>query len=108
MSRGLGRLQRGIVDLLTGKLRGKVYANLRDGLDTRELAEELQAHGLLSDAAPHKQVMGATLRACRSLVTRGLVSGVWVTNGDYHWCKTVTWRAVETGKEAAPGREPVA
>jgi hypothetical protein len=81
MSRGLSRLQQGILDLMTGEARPKVYAS-PDSLETGELLEEMTACGFIS-GRERKQALFTIRRACISLVRRGLLEGKYVPFFDH-------------------------
>jgi hypothetical protein len=71
MSRGNGKLQAKILDLLAG--RGRREYRGAGPLDTGELVTELQTAGLVP-CADRKAAVFRTYRAVRSLYWRGLVT----------------------------------
>lgn len=91
MSKGLGKLQRVIFDLLSGKRKGQVYSSSSAGLCTSELLEELLEAGFVSDGMPRMQQMASVLRACRGLVNRGMISGKYTPDCDNPGRTTVQW-----------------
>ena len=99
MSKGLGKIQRVILDLLSGDLAGQVYKTASSGLDTGELLDELIEAGFISGEMPRKQQMATVLRACAGLVTRELIVGKYVQDGNNVGRTTVSWTF---NKRAAP------
>jgi hypothetical protein len=65
MSRGPGKLQRAIFDVL---------ASAEGSLKTSELLEELAAFGLADISANRKASITRVLRACHGLVSRGALT----------------------------------
>jgi hypothetical protein len=92
MSRGLSRLQRGILGLLAGEMRPQVFGSSA-ALDTGELLEEMIAHDLISEEMPHKQALFTIRRACLSLARRGFVVGQYVPDMDHCGATTIQWTA---------------
>ena len=99
MSKGLGKTQRVIHDLLSGARSGQVYSSCSNGLDTKELLEELAEAEFISEGMPRKQQMATVVRACRGLVQRGLVSGKYVPDGDNAGRTTVHWKIARPESE---------
>ena len=96
MSRGLSEIQKTILGLLEGTEKGRVYKINREAI-TREIADELLERGLLNESAPRKQLSFTVIRACASLVRRGLVEGTYEPDCDNPGRTTVTWRASSKG-----------
>ena len=90
MSKGIGKIQRVIFDLLSGKRTGQVYRSA-SVLDTRELLDELLEAGFVSDDMPRKQQMNTVLRACAGLSRRNLIVGKYVTDSNNAGRTTVSW-----------------
>ncbi len=86
-------MQRTIVGLFEGSVHARVFANVTAGMDTSEILEELIAHDALDDARPRKQLMATVVRACTSLIGRGLVEGHYVADANNPGRQTLTWRA---------------
>ena len=84
MSRGLGKLQRGIVELLHGRISPRVCTDVdpTKGMIAAELVAELVASGALSDATDHEFQMASVRRACWGLVDRGLARSSLTTGAD--------------------------
>jgi hypothetical protein len=93
MSRGLSLIQRTIVAMLEGRERLREFASGSLELTTNELLEELEARDLVKWDRPRKQRMATVFRACRSLVTRGVIVGTRVPDCDNPGRHTVCWRA---------------
>src|SRR5262245_13993430 len=95
MSRGLSKRQRIILAVLDGSRPRRVYAP--GPMTTRELVQELVAHGALPERAGKpawRQALFTTRRACFSLVRRGLLEGRYCIDGDPPSCLSITWKAV--------------
>ena len=90
MSKGLGKLQRVIFDLLSGSRKGQVYSS-SSALDTSELLDELVAAGFISDGMPRMQQMASVLRACRGLVKRDMISGKYGPDCNNAGRTTIQW-----------------
>lgn len=101
MSRGLGTIQRTILALLDGSEKHLVYSSHGSPMDTRELLDELVERGLIDSDRPHKQNMYTVVRACRSMMGRGLVIGERAINCDFPWTRTIAWSAVSDSDPAA-------
>jgi hypothetical protein len=91
MSRGISKLQRTIIGLLDGSLNSRVY---RAGgvFITRELLEELREAGVMSEEQSRKSAMDTVLRACHSLVRRGLLVGERTIDTDDCRLTTISWQ----------------
>ena len=96
MSKGLGKLQQAIVELLDGTLERQVVSGA--ALCTNELLEELQARGLVKEDIPRKIAMFAVRRACHSLLDRGILEGEYTIDCYHPWAKVACWRLVEQKK----------
>jgi hypothetical protein len=95
MTRGLSRAQVVILGLLNRTERPRLFSS-GGILDTSELLEELIARDLLREDSPRKQQMYTVVRACRSLVRRGLIEGQYVPDMNNPGRRTISWRAIET------------
>ena len=72
MSRGLGKLQRAIIDVLSGRTNQIYRFSPGSSADTYELVEELQAAELVPD---NQRAAGFRVyRACLTLYHRGLLT----------------------------------
>ena len=91
MSKGLGKIQRVVCDLLSGDRAGQVYKTASSGLDTRELLDELLEAGFISAEMPRKQQMATVLRACGGLARRELIRGKYVSDLNNTGRTTVQW-----------------
>jgi hypothetical protein len=96
MSRGTGKLQAKILDLLAGRGR-TVYGG--GPLTTGELADELRA-AVLVPCADRKAAVFRTYRAVRSLFWRGLVTAeaTFTDTGAATW----TWSLAPAAATPAP------
>ncbi len=90
MSKGLGKIQRVIYDLLSGDRMGLVYKNT-SGLDTSELLNELLEAEFISNEMPRKQQMATVVRACGGLARRGLIGGEYVPDLNNVGRTTIRW-----------------
>ncbi len=91
MSKGLSKIQKTILGLLEGTEKGRIFACHGGSLLTSELVDELVDRGLLKEDAPRKQLMFTVVRACGSLVHRGLLEGIYESD---EWGRhTISWEA---------------
>lgn len=86
MSRGLGSMQREIIELLL----------VRGPHKTARLFDELSARRLLNADKARKQHMGAIVRACSGLVDRGLVEGAYEPDEENSGRTAVRWALAGT------------
>lgn len=107
MSRGLSRIQQAIVGLLRGEVRRNCYSG-GGSLTTGELAEELEALGLVDREWPKhwRQSVFVVRRACRSLLRRGLVTGKYERCNDPPVVMTIEWTAVRNAVATAHPPSP--
>jgi hypothetical protein len=92
MSKGISKLQRGILDLLQGKSQGQVYTSGTE-LTTSELLDEMQVRELVK-TQNRKEALFTIRRACDSLCRRGLIKGTYTRDCDRWGCITVAWDAL--------------
>lgn len=92
MSKGLSKMQRQILGLLDGTEKPCFYS-CGGTLTTSELRDELVECRMLDESRPRKQLMAMVLRACRSLLDRDLVEGVYDRNWDHGPSTTISWTA---------------
>jgi hypothetical protein len=92
VSRGLSKIQRHIVGILSGTTRPLVF---RSGgtLTTGELLDELREAGLVREDGPRGVGTFTVRRACLSLHRRGLIRGVYTRLCDLPLSLTIAWRA---------------
>ncbi|MFZ4396552.1 MAG: hypothetical protein ACOYOU_13095 [Kiritimatiellia bacterium] len=80
MSRGLGKLQRAIIDVLSGRTHQVYRFGPGSSADTYELVEEMQAAELVPE---NQRAAGFRVyRACLSLYHRGLLTATGHTDTD--------------------------
>lgn len=110
VSRGLSRLQRGILAFLRGKVPA-IFHVPGGAHTTTELLREMVARGWIrSDDTPaeHRQNLFVLRRACASLVRRGLLVSEDTTASDPPHCRTISWWLPEeawlVGVLAGPAR----
>jgi len=103
MSRGLGKLQRAIIDVLSGRTNQIYRFGPGSGADTYELVEELQAAELVPE---NQRAAGFRVyRACLTLYHRGLLTakGSKVSGRrDVHF--TWTWSLKAKNEPAEPNQ----
>jgi len=82
MSKGPGKIQRAILDLLSGRASGPVYNG--GGNTTPELTDNLQALGILPEGKMRRKTAAFRVsRACGALYYRGLIEVEWVWDEDH-------------------------
>lgn len=86
MSRGLGSMQREIIELLL----------VRGPHKTGRIFDVLSARKLLNRDKSRKQHTGAITRACNGLVERGLVEGAYEPDAENLGRTTVRWAIAGT------------
>lgn len=107
MSRGPGKLQRAIVDLLGGKRPLAQFGSSGPKsavLTTSELLEELVAAEVLPDVNDAREFQLASVRrACAGLVERGVLEGEYATDA-ITMRLTIEWRVkpAATGTDGQP------
>jgi len=84
MSRGPGKLQRAVFDVLASAGRS---------LKTAELCEELVTLGLTSMGENRKSDVAKVLRACHGLVERGVISMDYDVSSAGQW--SCSWKAMK-------------
>jgi len=97
MSKGPGKTQRAILDLLAGRKTGPVYAG-GGTLTTAELTDNLVAAGILPEGN-RKDAAFRVYRSCGALYHRGLVEAKLVHDED-HGTDCWSWSLKKEGTKA--------
>jgi hypothetical protein len=95
MSRGLSKTQTYILQLFRGEVAGQVY-NVKGGLDTGEIVDELEECGLLNESTPRRQKLSTVRRACDLLQRRKLLQSKY--GFQEHGYRAVAWSLASTGE----------
>jgi len=92
MSKGISKLQRHILGLLDGTIPGQCYQGSGGALITTEVADELEAAGLIT-TENRKAAMFTAWRSCRGLFNRDLIKAEYTVTeaGD----KVVSWLGLQ-------------